>query len=139
MVFFSSSNADFSFGNVFQVSGGFGEYMLRKMGWRDGDGLGREKTGTVDPLQLDIKMDKRGLMAAEEGGGRRKASEVLTLTGLKDISGKHPVSGLLELSTKKKWGAPLFTQVFECGPPHKKNYIWKVNILRFKYVMSGAK
>lgn len=109
-----------------QVSGGFGEYMLRKMGWREGDGLGREKSGTVDPLQLDIKMDKRGLMAAEEGGPRRKSSEVLTLTGLKDISGKHPVSGLIELSTKKKWGAPLFTQVFECGPSHQKNYIWKV-------------
>ena len=27
----------------FQVSGGFGEYLLRKMGWSDGDGLGKNR------------------------------------------------------------------------------------------------
>lgn len=50
----------------FQVSGGFGEYMLRKMGWREGEGLGKDRSGDVDPLQLDIKMDKKGLISAEE-------------------------------------------------------------------------
>ena len=49
-----------------KVSGGFGEFMLKKMGWSEGEGLGKERNGDVDPLQLDIKMDKRGLVAAEE-------------------------------------------------------------------------
>ena len=49
-----------------KVQGGFGEYLLKKMGWNQGEGLGKEKNGEVDPLTLDIKMDKKGLMAAEE-------------------------------------------------------------------------
>ena len=40
--------------------------MLKKMGWEEGDGLGRNKHGEVDPLTLDIKFDKKGLTAAEE-------------------------------------------------------------------------
>ena len=43
-----------------KVSGGFGEFMLKKMGWNEGDGLGKNRTGDVDPLTLDIKMDKKG-------------------------------------------------------------------------------
>ena len=48
------------------MRGGFGEFMLKKMGWEEGDGLGKNKHGDVDPLQLDIKFDKKGLTAAEE-------------------------------------------------------------------------
>jgi len=44
--------------------------MLRKMGWREGEGLGKDRSGEVDPLQLDIKMDKKGLISAEEMVGR---------------------------------------------------------------------
>ena len=40
--------------------------MLKKMGWEEGEGLGRNKHGEVDPLTLDIKFDKKGLAAAEE-------------------------------------------------------------------------
>ena len=65
-----------------KVSGGFGEYMLKKMGWTDGEGLGKHKSGEVNPLQLDIKFDKKGLMAAEEEG-RRKGSAVATMTACK--------------------------------------------------------
>ena len=49
-----------------QVRGGFGEFMLKKMGWEEGEGLGKNKHGEVDPLTLDIKFDKKGLAAAEE-------------------------------------------------------------------------
>ena len=51
---------------TFEVRGGFGEFMLKKMGWEEGEGLGRNKQGEADPLTLDIKFDKKGLSAAEE-------------------------------------------------------------------------
>ena len=82
-----------------------------------------------------------------------------------DLAGKHPVSALTELCSKRRclrhclpssiiifytrfinffarvaipvskffcrrWGPPIFTQAFECGPPHKKQYIIKVGILQ---------
>ena len=115
------------------LTGGFGEYMLKKMGWSQGEGLGKTRSGDVDPLTLDIKMDKKGFMAAEEDLKKRRrdnagGADSLTLTACKDLSHKHPVSGLMELSTKRKWGPPNFVQIFDCGPPHKKQYIFKVTV-----------
>jgi hypothetical protein len=37
-----------------------GMALLQKMGWRPGEGLGKNKEGTLEPLQLEIKMDKKG-------------------------------------------------------------------------------
>eukprot|EP00092_Neocalanus_flemingeri_P030880 GFUD01033535.1.p1 GENE.GFUD01033535.1~~GFUD01033535.1.p1 ORF type:complete len:1145 (+),score=381.41 GFUD01033535.1:62-3496(+) len=110
-----------------KVKGGFGEFMLKKMGWNDGEGLGKHKSGDVNPLTLDIKFDKKGLMAAEEGP-KRPGGSVVTMTACKDLSGKHPISALTELCSKRRWGPPIFTQAFECGPPHKKQYVFKVNV-----------
>ena len=45
---------------------------------------------------------------------------------LEDLLYKHPVSGLLELSTKRKWEPPKCVQIFDCGLAHKKQYIFKV-------------
>jgi len=111
-----------------RVKGGFGEFMLKKMGWNDGEGLGKNKSGDVNPLTLDIKFDKKGLMAAEEGPKRAGSGGVVTMTACKDLSGKHPISALTELCSKRRWGPPIFTQAFECGPPHKKQYVFKVNV-----------
>ena len=52
--------------------------------------------------------------------------DVVTLTGCKDLSKKHPISALIELSTKRKWGNPIYDKVFECGQPHNRQYIFKV-------------
>ncbi len=117
-----------------QVQGGFGEFMLKKMGWSQGEGLGKDRTGEVDPLTLDIKMDKKGLMAAEEWITKRRVKAgpggVLTMTGCKDLSGKHPVSALMELATKRHWGPPNFTLAFEMGPTNHKQFIFKVSYWR---------
>lgn len=48
------------------VSGGMGMHLLQKMGWRPGEGLGKEKNGALQPLLLEVKLDKRGLVANEE-------------------------------------------------------------------------
>lgn len=114
------------FTNAPKVSGGFGEYILRKLGWKEGEGLGKDRSGDVDPLTLDIKQDMKGLMAQEEAKGHKWRNNVLTLTGCKDLSQKHPVSALLEICTRRRWGSPNFSQAFECGPSHKKQYIFKV-------------
>ena len=48
-------------------------------------------------------MDKKGLMAAEEDLKKRRkgGDDVISMTGCKDLSHKHPVSALMELSTKR--------------------------------------
>jgi len=112
------------FVNAKRVSGGFGEAMLKKMGWEQGEGLGRHKHGEVDPITMDIKTDKKGLSAADEG----KKKCLVVMKNSKDLSGKHPVTALTELCIKRKWSAPVFTPTFDCGPPHKKQYIFKVTV-----------
>ena len=44
----------------------------------------------------------------------------------------------MELATKRKWGPPNFVQIFECGPPHKKQYIFKVTVNGTDYQPSIA-
>ena len=57
----------------------------------------------MNPLQLDIKFDKKGLMAAEEEGRKGgRAGAVATMTACKDLAGKHPVSALTELCSKRR-------------------------------------
>lgn len=41
-------------------------HLLQKMGWRPGEGLGKEKNGSLQPLLLEVKLDKKGLVATEE-------------------------------------------------------------------------
>lgn len=48
------------------VQSGMGMHLLKKMGWNPGEGLGKEKTGSLEPLLLELKLDKRGLEANEE-------------------------------------------------------------------------
>lgn len=48
------------------VEGGMGMHLLQKMGWTPGQGLGKEGTGTLQPLLLEVKLDTRGLQSKEE-------------------------------------------------------------------------
>lgn len=41
-------------------------HLLQKMGWKPGEGLGKEKNGSLQPLLLEVKLDKKGLVADEE-------------------------------------------------------------------------
>ena len=42
--------------------------------------------------------------------------------------GKHPVSALAEICTKKKLGVPEYSVVSQNGPSHKKNFLMKVSV-----------
>lgn len=48
------------------VNSGMGLHLLKKMGWMPGEGLGKESNGSLTPLLLELKLDKRGLEATEE-------------------------------------------------------------------------
>lgn len=48
------------------VDSGMGMHLLQKMGWRPGEGLGKDKSGSLQPLLLEVKNDRRGLVAGNE-------------------------------------------------------------------------
>ncbi|XP_019965752.2 protein SON [Paralichthys olivaceus] len=106
------------------VSGGVGEFLMRKMGWRTGEGLGRNREGTVEPIIIDFKVDRKGLVA--EGEKPQKQTGGLVVT--KDLMGKHPVSALIELCNKKRIMQPDFVMVHHSGPDHRKNFLFKVTV-----------
>ncbi|KAJ8983918.1 hypothetical protein NQ317_006722 [Molorchus minor] len=114
------------------VSGGMGMHLLQKMGWKPGEGLGKEKTGTLEPLLLEVKLDKKGLVANEEQRGKARKQKGLQ-NNVKNLQGKHPVSLLGEYASKKKLGAPQYILEFECGPDHKKNFLFKVLLNGVEY------
>lgn len=98
-------------------------HLLQKMGWRPGEGLGKEKTGTLEPLLLEVKLDKKGLVATEE---QKKKQVKQKQKPTSSLQGKHPVSLLGEYASKRKIGPPQYEMCFECGPDHKKNFLFKV-------------
>eukprot|EP00092_Neocalanus_flemingeri_P023572 GFUD01025562.1.p1 GENE.GFUD01025562.1~~GFUD01025562.1.p1 ORF type:complete len:384 (+),score=111.63 GFUD01025562.1:49-1200(+) len=133
-----------------RVSGGIGEKMLLKMGWSEGEGLGKRKEGDTEPIQfMEIKTDRRGLVTRDddkqpnmevqnvEEKTKSKFCEIKSTsfwnwhgTGMKgpenmkdrlkkckkevkdkeplDLTGKHPVSAIMELCSKKRWAEPRF-------------------------------
>lgn len=121
--------------NTAPVTSGMGMHLLRKMGWTPGEGLGKEKNGSLTPLLLELKLDKRGLEANEEvlrvggkgkgnkGGGPKGKQAPISMDSLQQ---KHPVSLLGELASKRRWGAPNYVIVNESGPAHARNFIFKV-------------
>ncbi|XP_041822201.1 protein SON isoform X3 [Chelmon rostratus] len=106
------------------VSGGVGEFLMRKMGWKTGEGLGRNREGTVEPIIIDFKVDRKGLVA--EGEKPQKQTGGLVVT--KDLMGKHPVSALIELCNKRRITQPDFVMVHHSGPDHRKNFLFKVTV-----------
>lgn len=101
------------------------------MGWKPGEGLGKDRTGALEPLLLEVKLDKKGLVANEE----QKKKKQKAPPGVKNLQGKHPVSLLGEYASKKKLGAPQYVLEFECGPDHKKNFLFKVRFVYYCFVM----
>nr|CAI5838941.1 unnamed protein product [Callosobruchus analis] len=114
------------------VTGGMGMHLLQKMGWKPGEGLGKEKTGTLEPLLLDVKLDKRGLVSSDEQPHKKK-QKLKNQPVAKTLQGKHPVSLLGEYASKRKLGAPQYVLDFECGPDHKKNFLFKVVLNGVEY------
>ncbi|XP_031846897.1 uncharacterized protein LOC116433201 isoform X2 [Nomia melanderi] len=120
------------------VSGGMGMALLQKMGWRPGEGLGKNKEGTLEPLQLEVKLDKRGLVSEQDIGQKIGKTAKPLVPAIKTLEGKHPVSLLGEYCSKRKLGAPVYELCFECGPDHRKNFLFKVKVNGIEYKPSVA-
>ena len=45
------------------VVSGIGMSLMAKMGWKSGEGLGKNNDGTVIPIGVDIKMNRKGIHA----------------------------------------------------------------------------
>ncbi|XP_045769673.1 protein Son isoform X3 [Maniola jurtina] len=120
------------------VEGGMGMHLLQKMGWTPGQGLGKEGTGTLQPLMLEVKLDTRGLTSKEEVSTRHGKNMKPQRIGRRGpaplvAGGKHPVSLLGEYCSKQKLGPPEYSLCFECGPDHKKNFLFKVKVAGVEY------
>ncbi|NWX86239.1 SON protein, partial [Nothoprocta ornata] len=89
------------------VTGGMGAQLMRKMGWREGEGLGKNKEGSVEPIMVDFKTDRKGKPFWKC---------------------KHPVSALMEICNKRRWTPPEFVLVDDSGPDHRKHFIFKVRV-----------
>nr|NP_001262426.1 Son RNA binding protein, isoform B [Drosophila melanogaster]NP_649914.1 Son RNA binding protein, isoform A [Drosophila melanogaster]Q9VHB0.1 RecName: Full=Protein Son; AltName: Full=RNA-binding protein Son [Drosophila melanogaster]AAF54409.1 Son RNA binding protein, isoform A [Drosophila melanogaster]AGB95808.1 Son RNA binding protein, isoform B [Drosophila melanogaster] len=136
------------------VTGGMGMALLQKMGWKPGEGLGRCKTGSLQPLLLDVKLDKRGLVSRDDlrppqmrapaaqrrnknmagpiGAGPCPAVQgagpgPLASTPLV-TQDKHPVCVLNELTSKNKWMPPQYKLRQDIGPAHNRSFLFSVEI-----------
>uniref|UniRef100_A0A0R3R2N5 G-patch domain-containing protein n=1 Tax=Brugia timori TaxID=42155 RepID=A0A0R3R2N5_9BILA len=110
------------------VNSGVGLKLMQKMGWTPGEGLGKGRDGPLEPLVLDIKSDRKGLVASEELPELKK----LRPNSGKNLAGKHPVSVLMELCSKKRWHAPQFT-CLESGPSNNRRFLWKAVVNGVEY------
>ncbi|KAF2986741.1 hypothetical protein EK904_010820 [Melospiza melodia maxima] len=100
------------------VTGGMGAQLMRKMGWREGEGLGKNKEGSVEPIMVDFKTDRKGLVAVGEKAQKRSGHYVV----MKDLSGKHPVSALMEICNKRRWTPPEFVLVRVNGNEYRPTF-----------------
>ncbi|XP_062906516.1 protein SON-like isoform X3 [Mobula hypostoma] len=116
------------------LTGGMGAQLMQKMGWREGEGLGKNKNGPVEPIVVDFKTDRKGLVAE----GEKTQKKFGNFPILKDLSGKHPVSALIEICNKRKWPPPKFLMVCDSGPDHCKHFLFKVMINGTEYKPSLA-
>nr|XP_034970514.1 protein SON isoform X1 [Zootoca vivipara] len=111
------------------VTGGMGAQLMRKMGWREGEGLGKNKEGNKEPILVDFKTDRKGLVAVGEKTQKRHGP----FSAVKDLSGKHPVSALLEVCNKRRWMPPIFALVNDNRPEHNKHFLFKVLVNGIEY------
>lgn len=115
------------FQNLAPVSGGIGMKLLQKMGWKPGQVIGKRGEGHAEPITLTVKIDRKGLSAGKEKATKKGAPAVL------DLQGKHPVSALAEYCSKRKWQLPDYSLIFDHGPAHHKQFLFKVLVNDTEY------
>ena len=105
------------------IEGGIGKHLLKLMGWKEGDGLGKNKQGQLHPILPTVKLDTKGL-SSEGEKVRDLALQVVQDTGKSDIR-SYPVATLHAYCTRRQYSPPIFELLEESGPPHKKLFIMR--------------
>ncbi|KAG9442007.1 hypothetical protein H6P81_017861 [Aristolochia fimbriata] len=59
-------------------SSNIGFQLLKKFGWKEGTGLGVAEQGRLEPLQQQVKKNKRGLGSEEKNKNRERINDVPT-------------------------------------------------------------
>lgn len=113
------------FKNAPEFNGGIGMRLMQKMGWKPGQGLGKNAAGPTEPLYLDVKSDKKGFFS-EYLERIPKRESVL------DPTGKNPVSVLMEVCSRNRWMNPEFI-CDEMGPHNNRRYLWKAILNGVEY------
>ena len=105
------------FENAPKVQGGFGEKLLNRMGWKTGEGLGKTKGGTLEPIKFsEIKTDRRGLDSSARvndhekelviRGGEEEEEEEMTWSKIKaqkEVDRSDPKAVFSEMKSKSFW------------------------------------
>ena len=52
--------------NAAPITEGIGKKLLERMGWREGQGLGKFREGQIEPLSLEVKTNRKGLVSNED-------------------------------------------------------------------------
>ncbi|KAF7635240.1 hypothetical protein Mgra_00005355 [Meloidogyne graminicola] len=113
------------FKNVPEFNGGIGMRLMQRMGWKPGQGLGKNAAGPTEPLYLDVKSDKKGFFS-EYLERIPKRESVL------DPTGKNPISVLMEVCSRNRWMNPEFI-CDELGPHNNRRYLWKAILNGVEY------
>lgn len=114
---------------------GLGKKLLEKMGWTEGMGLGKNAQGNAEPLVLDFKINREGLSSTTESKDGPSFMGRKGFAGgiVKDLSGKHPVSALMEVCSKRRWGQPEFTLLTDPGAGNNRSFLYKVRVYDTEY------
>lgn len=107
------------------AKGGIGEQLLKKMGWEEGSGLGKNGQGILNPVCMMLKNDRKGLGTSEMS--KKKTTVDHTQQKMKNLSITcFPVSVLNNFCSKKKWSTPKYEIDLEEGPSHNRSFRMKV-------------
>lgn len=93
-----------------KVSGGFGERLLQKMGWSEGEGLGKERNGITEPIVVECKVDKKGVglpnyaVKKDQCGKAGKAGKTAVDQRHQELGGVLDVPGILEVPGNTEYG-----------------------------------
>lgn len=112
------------------VKGGIGEQLLKKMGWDEGSGLGKNGQGILNPVCMMLKNDRKGLGTSEKVSKKKTAvdhtQQKMKNLSITSSSKQPPVSVLNDFCLKKKWSTPQYEIDLEEGPYHKRSFRMKV-------------
>ncbi|KAI1727939.1 g-patch domain-containing protein [Ditylenchus destructor] len=96
------------------VKSDIGLRMMQKMGWKPGEGLGKDNNGPLEPLLLDTKMDRKGLRTTADSNNRAILQ-----------NGKNPVSIVMEYCQKNRISIPDFIYSESSNTSNGKTFLCK--------------